>query len=115
MRPLTHTESLGEFVIGRQHAQFNDAMDDDIDALAECLAKKILPHELYDLLDERPDVERELFDLLTRDDSDANLKAIGTLLWNQFAVLVQREIDNENDRLTREARARRGVRLCDES
>ncbi|WP_070106293.1 hypothetical protein [Burkholderia plantarii] len=109
------TERAADFWTDRQHAQFNDAMAEDIDALAERLAKKILPHELYDLLDERPSVERELFELLAKNDSDANLKAIGALLWNQFAVLVQREIDNENDRLTREARARRGVRLWDES
>ncbi|WP_369053439.1 hypothetical protein [Burkholderia gladioli] len=109
------TERAAEFWSDRQLQQFNDAADEDIDALAERLAKKILPHELYDLLDERPAIERELFELLTKSDSDVNLKAIGAILWNQFAVLVQREIDNENDRLTREARACHGVRLRSDS
>ncbi|MGG2046746.1 hypothetical protein [Burkholderia gladioli] len=113
MRPLSHTERAPVYGTARWQAEA-DAAGDAHDLQCRVAATKILPHELYDLLDERPKTEKRLFELLAKRDDDANLKEIGLMLWNLFDYLVMQEVRDENDRLAHEVRVKRRVRLGDE-
>ncbi|HDR9164846.1 TPA: hypothetical protein QDB28_005282 [Burkholderia vietnamiensis] len=72
-------------------------------ALEREVGKTIARHELYDELDASNKAEARMFELLIKNDTNANLVLIGRIVWDAFSRVVKREIDTMNRQIAADA------------